>query len=129
MELNGDGNYLDFGDFGYDTDANYKIIEGELKRVNNKTFDLFQVLAGGMKNVVDVTTMDSKLTLNSSIINKLRNLSELDSKLFANRTLQIYLPEGKYTADEINKFGESITKHLELNKIKNVDFFVSEIGN
>jgi len=91
---------------------------------NNKTFDLFSI---EKRAIVDVTTMDGKITSVSSISNKLKNLSNLKNEFFTSRTLQIYVKEGKYTAEEINGLKQYIESYMETRGIKNVNYSVDVV--
>jgi hypothetical protein len=99
---------------------------------NNETFDLVKTLSNGMKNVVDVTTINTKskyLPLTDYLKGKLNALSYLSVDDFKERKVHIYLPEGKYTEKEINKLSDRIQNYINDNDLKNVKFEISEIGN
>jgi RHS repeat-associated protein len=82
---------------------------------NNKTFDLFSL---EKRQMVDVTTMDGNLDNLSGIYKKLNNLSDYKSSFFENRTLQVYVQDGKYTGEQISSLQTKLNNYIENNGLK-----------
>lgn len=94
----------------YATDTKYKGWENvNEKNPNNPSFDL----QDSKGNVVDITTNTTLGT--GDIYKKIKNLS-IAKGIKGSRTIQIYLPDGKFTADQIAAFKAKIDRYISMNK-------------
>ena len=89
---------------------------------NNPTFDLID----NVGNVVDVTTTNASVLRTGQFYKKINSLSKL-SDVYGNRTLQIYIKEGKYSADEVSSLVSKITNYMKNNGIENVSVKITTI--
>lgn len=86
---------------------------------NNPVFDLFDK-AG---NVVDVTSTSAKTINASQFYKKLDRLADL--KNVNMRTLQIYVKDGQYTAEQLSNLSKKLTEHIK--DTKNTSFKITPL--
>jgi RHS repeat-associated protein len=93
-------------------------------KANNPAFDLISTIE---KKVVDVaTTNKANLKVSSWETNKLKRVSEIRPQGYSS-TLQLYVKEGKYTAEQLASYKKSLTDYITNQGLKNVSAEVSEI--
>ena len=91
---------------------------------NNKAFDLYDEASS---TVVDITTTAAQKLSAGQFYTKLSNLGDVAK--FKNKQLQIFVEEGKYSADEIKSLTEKLTNYVKdfgLDK-KGVSFSIDAI--
>ncbi len=89
---------------------------------NNPVFDLFDNLG----NVADVTTTNAKTLSASQFYTKLNKLADLGGS-YGNRTLQIYVKEGQYSAEQIGSLTQKLQSHIQLNELQKTSFNITAI--
>lgn len=89
---------------------------------NNPTFDLIDDIG----NVVDVTTTNARNLTTSQFTKKIQALDGL-SDVYGNRTLQIYVKEGKYTQEQLNSLYTKLNNFMKNNEVKNVKINITVI--
>lgn len=88
---------------------------------NNPGFDLYDNLG----NVADITTTSAQKLNASQFYKKLDNLANL--KGFNQRTLQIYVKEGQYTAEQLGGLQQKLNTFISDFKLKNTDAKITQI--
>lgn len=77
-------------------------------------------------NVVDVTTTNARNLTTSQFTKKIQALDGL-SDVYGNRTLQIYVKEGKYTQEQLNSLYTKLNNFMKNNEVKNVKINITVI--
>jgi len=101
----------------------YKGFENANKTIvaNNPVFDLINK-AG---DIVDVTSTAAKTLNANQFTKKLDRLAGLSNA--NSRTLQIYVKDGQYTADQLNSLGQKLTDHISTNQLQKTSFSITPI--
>jgi RHS repeat-associated protein len=96
----------------------------EFIKLNNPAFDLISTIE---RKVVDVaTTAKTNLKISGWETNKLTRLNELRPQGY-NGTLQMYVKEGQYTAEQLANYKKSLNDYISSEGFQNVSAEVNEI--
>jgi hypothetical protein len=92
-------------------------------KANNPVFDLINK-AG---DVVDVTSTAAKTLNPSQFYKKLSNLADLRNPAINSRTLQIYVKEGQYTAEQLSSLSTRLDSYIKDFNLQKTTYSITPI--